>query len=371
MKNTYEITDFATERDRGVKIDYHFSSGCNIIYNMIENNISGVVIGERGIGKSTSVAVSANKFSNEDKNKHIFSIAGSRQLSDVYNIFWGMIVGHPNEKSICYNEFEEYLTDEYRPMIDMKTWFSSRCKYHNCKRRERCRFILKDNKKPKYDEMMENLFFLTTECPLKRFILQETMKNSSGIFKKLIGSTYIIDFPDTVTKINIDSLNKLIPSLQRTGNVILTLNTKQYELIKSSDIFARIGAYNFPRLTYFELRAIVSAHGEGISDQIADKLIKQCNENPRKLLQLCELYSTGLILNISKNLSDMLHEITKKLKEDGREWVKVDEYRRILKSEYNSIYPNNIIGKSLKINLCLTQKSAPYSQYNVSEYNTE
>lgn len=308
MTNPFEICDYIIEQDRDLDIPYINTTNSNLLEKAIINRVSLLLVGEKGIGKSSSIRVARDNLKKNKKLKRvIIAKAGTKILADVYNIIWDVIVGYPDSPGISYEtatneilKLDPWRWIEKKPRTDAKY-----CAYWNCKRRDRCVFqftadtSMKSNNPVIQKNLMENLWLIRTDCPLKRLLTHHILDNDYLMrekINKLGGFSAIIDLPDNFSKYNLYILNELVSLFQRHGNVILVMTKNQYLVCKKSEVLTRLSAVKFPILTDTEIKKIVKAKYTDykIPVNVLDKIIKENKHILRDIFHQCNNY----LLNI-------------------------------------------------------------------------
>jgi len=369
MKNQFEISDYMTENERGLEIKYVETQGSKFIEGCINNKVSTIIIGKRGIGKSAAIKVAYDNLT--EQGKKIASLAGSRTMADVYGYIWSLIIGHSSRQAngVCYDEALDYASsDDGRVNLDFKMWFGkSRCRYWNCRRTEKCNIehIIPNNMS--LQEAYDNIFYIYNECPLKRYVLHRNISRYRPIRNKLqkLGIAYIIDIPDRFTKYSVQPFSELTSGLQMSGTVVLLMNEKQYKICEDSEILMRISSKKFPQPNESEMMEILKNRDVNniLDNKIISNIIGRTN-TIRAAFQECEnsMFGYNKQSYISKDDDAIISNILYKLR--GKGWIKVRDIQTIIKNDYDVFISSVKLGKKIK-QLEFKQRYNPDSEYNI------
>lgn len=371
MKNPFQISDYMTESDRQLNIKYVETQGSKLIEDCVRNEVNTIIVGKRGIGKSTAIKVAYNNLT--DQGIRIGYIAGSRTMADIYRVLWGGIIGQSGKhKGICYNEAIKF-SGTGGSKFDFSLWFGKpRCRYWACKRKERCRFDTRGKTELSVEDIYNNMDVMIIDCPLKRYILHAILYRDYTSRMKLreLNITYILDIPDTFSSYNIYALNELIPGLQFVGKVILIMNEKQYTICERSEVLGRLSAMKFPLPTESELMEIAKGRmtkEHSIPDTTLSNIISTSELSPRKLFQACEyhLFNYDKYEKV-KSEDQQIDEVIRLIKKEGNTWVKVKDIKNRIRDKFNTEISDRRIGRKIVENYQFEHRHNPDSEYKVN-----
>jgi len=367
--NPFELTDYRTEQDRNEHIEYVETQGSKFIESLIKNHVSALVIGEKGVGKSSALHVAVE---NLKEDRKVISVIAPRSLSEIYNELWHKIVGRDSKslRGYCFEEVSQFL--EITVPVNIFPWFKNMCRYTKCRRKERCRFILTGVEIPVMSEVIENIDMITTECPMKRYIIHHTLSGMGIVITnklKDLGVSFMIDLPDNLVVYNLSSLDVLLPRLQVVGSVVILSTEKQFQLCKQSEILTRLNILSYPLSTKKECINMIRCRERNdkvLSDEIITKIVDMSCGYPRKLIQLCsnEIFGYEKYEGISQE-DKAIKLVIEKLKREGRLWVKVQEIRKDLKNNFMMDISSERLGRKLSNDYLLEKRYNPTAEYKI------
>jgi hypothetical protein len=332
-------------------IEYVDTPASQLIHNLAVSGISAFIVGERGCGKTTALDLASQGL------KNYFLITEPRAMLDIFNEIWNLNIDIDNE--YFYSLFEKVL----------HRWFSNqRCT--GCKRK--CSL-------PQLRDIRYGVFWLLSDikvsCLIKEWTFDEIIK--WGRFPK--NPVFLIDCPDDILEVGVYEFSKLIAKIldEIGGTIIITATPEQYQLCLKSDTLARFPKYDFPLPTREQLKQIIIKRIRGFqgwdesapipfTDEAIDYLIEVSRYNIRKLLFNCQRVlqkmwenqmDTPCGLKFVKELitreeggltvEQMIMEILREFKKQGKTWIGVDEVRKALKNKYNLEVSSKRLGRLL------------------------
>lgn len=391
--NLFEVTDYRLEKEKkGPIFTCVETEAVRFLQRLITEEWSAVMIGERGVGKSSTIHQLAIKSTEE---KRIIGIPSPNNITEIVNELWNVFVSRvPDTEQ--FKEIKKIFKAEKG--IKYKTWFyprkikkgidAGKCKYYPCRRKERCLFRFTENDDKNLTEIIQGLNDVDYNCPVKRLILKHLLdffRSENRNEKDQL--VFLIGLPGNYTKYNNKILESFIEKLRCFGGVFIVSTPKQYEICKFSESICRLPVVNFPLPTKKDLQAMIEWKMKRYRDEFTieekelDKLIKKSNFNPRKLFQFCNIYKYMKKYSLpeedarKKNFQLPGHSTTEKLSKqelvvkEAREkyrnigWVKVKEIRMYIKTNYYTDISNTTLGKILKGKLGLLHKYNPDSEY--------
>ena len=320
---------------------------------LISGEISAIVVGPRGCGKSRLIQEITFE------NRGLITIVSPKTVLEIHDVIYNAM-DNIDEAGILDTIITICGKYPTKCAHIAETSYCKICPHH-------CRVPFVRGEK-NFEAMLHPLMRAPTPCKLKRKIADKMLLNHQIMEKVLL-----IDVPDNLNKQNLKGMVRLCESLLDCINTVIVFATQsQAELLASTDTFSRLPkvSWTLPNQNFFQkfLKDRVDAFRSGdapypFKEEVVDRIIQHSNHIIRDFIQICnrvlvEMWIKGLtepcdlrfveslnIKRVSLSEQDVIFRVLDRYKGD---WVGISQLASDFEERFGTHFTPRKTGALLK-----------------------